>query len=79
MIKKIYTIEAIWEPGTNNVQGYPDLRLIAKCLINDGSFEANIFFYDEMVINLWGMSKELLNVSIALYSLYIQKQNVNTI
>jgi hypothetical protein len=45
------------------VQGYPDLRFIAKCLIDDGSYEANIFFYDQTVVNLLRIPKETLKVS----------------
>jgi hypothetical protein len=62
-IKKIYKIQAIYEENSSTVHGYPDLRFIAKCLIDDGSFEANIFFYDQTVVNLLRISKEILKVN----------------
>ena len=34
-------------------------------MVDDGSYEANIFFYDQIVVNLLRISKEIL---IAIYT-----------
>jgi len=61
-IKKIYKVMAINEKDLSGVIGFPDLRLIAKCLVDDGTFEAQVYFYDQTVVNLLRIDKATLQV-----------------
>jgi hypothetical protein len=61
-VKKIFKIMAIHEKSSYVISGYPDLKLIAKCLVDDGSFEAQVYIHDHTVVNLFKLDKECLDV-----------------
>jgi hypothetical protein len=61
-IKKIFKIMAIHEKNYGMINGFPDLKLIAKCLVDDGSFEAMLYCYDQTVVNLFRIDKLTLEV-----------------
>jgi hypothetical protein len=55
-------IQAIYESNAKNIFGFPNLKLIAKCLVDDGSYEANIYLSDNQVVNILKFTKDLLEV-----------------
>jgi hypothetical protein len=62
-VKKIFKIMAIHEKDSYVISGFPDLKLIAKCLVDDGSFEAQVYIHDHQVVNLFKLDKDTLTVS----------------
>jgi hypothetical protein len=71
-IKIINKITARYEVNSNAINGFKDLRLFSKVIIDDGTYEAQMNIYDEAVTNMFRLDKDTLNVRhIILYLYYI--------
>lgn len=55
---------ATQEKEYNRIPNYPDLKLHLKCLVDDGSFEADLNIYDLNVIHLLKLNDSILSVYI---------------
>lgn len=53
---------AIYEKGYNKIPDFPDLKLFLKCLVDDGSYEAQLVVYDINVIYLMKFNNSILSV-----------------
>jgi hypothetical protein len=71
IIKRIFKILAIYEKGHTGINGFPHLKLIAKCVVDDGSYEAQMYCLDQIVINLFRLDKQKLEVRKKIYNVFI--------
>jgi hypothetical protein len=60
-IKKVYKINSFYEKGSQVFNAYPNLKLLAKILVDDGTNEAIAYLYDQAVVNLFKLEKKHLD------------------
>lgn len=59
-IKRIFKITAFYEEGARVIADFPNIKLLAKLLVEDGTNEAISYFYDQAVVNTFKIDKDNL-------------------